>query len=229
MDEHTLNETLKVFWDTQFQALKEPMEIKKVDFVPTNALDDALVYLGDHTSNILDIGAGSGYAILTAIIHGKKVKHGVALEPSHAASNFLKMSLKKSDIHTINVIQEDHTYVKTDKHHHHYDGIICSNVLDVVPKQTSLDIIKAIDYSLKPGGLLLIKLNFYLTDTLIDKLKMTCLGDNMYAINNVLRGLNYDTATWITMFKGYKVIKQDAYERLKNGPKDRLILMRKPF
>ncbi len=229
MDEYSLNETLRAFWDNQFQSLNEPIEINKEDFAPTNALDEALVYLGNHAKNILDIGAGSGYAILTAVMHGKKVEHGVALEPSQAASNFLKMSLKKTDIHTIDVIQDDHTYVKSDKHHHKYDGIICSNVLDVVPKQTSLDIIQAIDYSLKPGGLLLIKLNFFLTDELIEKLKMTGLGDNMYAINNVLRGLNYDTATWITMFKGYEVIKQDTYERLKNGPKDRLILMRKPL
>jgi hypothetical protein len=74
----------------------------------------------------------------------------------------------------------------------------------------------------------LIKLNFFLTDALIEKLKMTSLGENMYAMNNVLRGLNYDTATWISLFKGYELLKQDTYERLKNGPKDRMFLLRKP-
>jgi SAM-dependent methyltransferase len=228
MDEKAINENLKTFWDTQFQSLKEPMSIKQSDFVPSSPLDEALVFLGNRSTTILDLGAGSGYAILMAMMRGNKASKGIALEPSHAASTFLQASLAQSNVKTVEVIEGDHTDILTDAYHHHFDGIICSNVLDVVPKQTSLNIIQTIDWCLKPGRLLLVKLNFFLTDALIKKLKMTTLGDNMYAINNVLRGLNYDTATWISMFKGYEVVQQTTYERLKNGPKDRVILLRKP-
>ena len=73
----------------------------------------------------------------------------------------------------------------------------------------------------------MIKLNFFLTDEIIARIKMEEIAEDTYQINGILRGLNYDLETWLSKFDGFELIESTTFERIKDGPKDRVILLRK--
>jgi SAM-dependent methyltransferase len=225
MNENQMNIDLKQFWNNQFTKL-EPTVIKTNEVKEENSLDKFLKYLGDHSEKILDIGTGSGYGLLTAKILGEKAKYGLGIDPSLNAINFLNKTCEMSDIKGICGQVGDHKILENELSES-FDGIICSNVVDVVPEKTANEIIREIQRLLKPNGILVLKINFYLTEELIKKIKMEEVDTNAYAINGILRGVNYTLDEWINRFDGFEVIEREEYERIPNGPKDRVLLLRK--
>lgn len=56
---------------------------------------------------------------------------------------------------------------------------------------------------------------------------MEKLNDNSFAMNIILRAVNSTTNNLISIFDGFRVIEIGKYERIPNGPKDRVILFQK--
>jgi SAM-dependent methyltransferase len=220
-----LNIILKAFWNDYFKTLT-PQVINKNDVKVSNPLDQALKDLGDACENILDIGTGQGYCLFTSYLLGHQVKYGLGIDPSEHAIDFARKTAKMSELFGLNFEEGDHTCLH-DLAEASFDGIICSNVLDVIPYQTSDDVIKIMDRLLKPGGILLLKFNFYLTDERIKKLEMEEIEANTYRMNGVLRAVNLTTKDWIKRFEGYDLIRTEQYERIPDGPKDRVIMLKK--
>ncbi|QWC00290.1 class I SAM-dependent methyltransferase [Mycoplasmatota bacterium] len=220
-----LNERLISFWNDQFARLEEK-EMKKEDFLEKTSFHDHTIYLGDHCEKILDFGCGTGYALFYASMFGKKIKQGIGVDTSNSAITYANKTKVKFKLDHIIFKKGDHKTIK-DFGNNHFDGIICSNVLDVVPYQTSLEMIETFNYLLKPGGLLLIKVNFYLTDEFIEKLKMKEIAENTYALNGVLRAMNLSAKEWINRFDNYTVLLTDEYQRVDHGPKDRILILKK--
>ncbi|MDA3931371.1 MAG: class I SAM-dependent methyltransferase [Tenericutes bacterium] len=225
MDINKLNKTLISFWDGQFETLKVKA-IKKDDFSEPSTLFDKVKYVADQCESILDFGSGSGYTLFYAALFGEKMKKGLGVDTSKKAIAYANETKDISGLLSIEFNQGDHYFLDTIKESS-FDGIICSNVLDVVPYETSCEIIEALDRVLKPGGLFLLKLNFYLTDDMIEKMKMEKIAKNTYELNGVLRGMNLITEEWASRFKNYEVLEVNEYQRLEKGPKDRLLLMKK--
>lgn len=225
MDYTEINKNLISFWNEYFQKLK-PEVIKKDEIKIQNRLDELLKMIGEKSNRVLDIGTGSGYCLLVAKILGENMTYGLGIDPSHNAIEFVKKSCELSNLKDIEFKVGDHVFLES-LSDNSYDAIICSNVLDVIPEATSDEVIKQINRLLKPKGLLLLKFNFYLTEALIERLKMEKIAENSYAMNGVLRGVNHTSQEWIEKFSGYEVIEQSEYERIQNGPKDRIILLKK--
>lgn len=223
MNIEAINEKLINFWDKHFEKL-ETEAINRDDLSISNPLDEALKLLGDQCQNVLDFGCGSGYGLFLSALTGQRLTYGLGIDTSKNAIRFCQETSKKSNIRHLDFIASDEAYL--DKlEPGSFDGIICSNVLDVVPYQTSEGMIRRLDRLLKPGGYFLLKINFYLTEEMIKRINMEALDHRSYAINGVLRGVNLTTEEWIDRFKAYDVIKIDAYQRLQKGPKDRLVLL----
>ncbi len=220
-----LNKKLQSFWNEMFTK-KQNNTIKLNEIKERTILDSYLKRLGRDASQIIDFGTGSGYALFVAKALGKNMQYGLGIDTSPHAIQLAQQFCEDEKIDDLEFICHDHTYLKRIPSNS-FDGAICSNVLDVLPPDTTAIIIQELNRILKHNGKLLIKLNFYLTNELIEKLKMDLLGKNMYAINGVLRGVNYTTETWLSMFPNYKLIALDEYERLKEGPKDRIIYLQK--
>jgi len=219
-----LNNNLQKFWNDWFndnEAKVIDLNEMKID----NKLDEYLKYLGDNSKSILDIGTGLGYCLIKARLLGSKVQYCLGVDTSINAINYAVKTCELSNINDIEFKVGGNSLLET-LPNESFDGIICSNVLDVIPEETSTAIIEQIKRIMKPNGIILLKLNFYLTDELIEKLKMEKLNDNSYAINGILRGVNYRTETWINKFEGYSVVAINEYERIKNGPKDRVIVLK---
>lgn len=225
MDINKENEKLIVFWDQQFKEVK-PMTLSQEDFDLNVDFNRLLKHMGDHCEDILDIGCGYGYGLFAAKLLGSKMTYGLGIDPSEHAIDTIEETCFNSNIHGIDAKAETHDILSVFDDES-FDGVICSNTLDVIPEQTSNEIIDLIKRLLKPEGLLLLKLNFYLTDALIDKIGMVEIEKNTYTINGIIRGVNHNTQEWIRKFDGFEVIEETEFERVPNGPKDRLLLLKK--
>lgn len=225
MDELKENKRLIEFWNTFFEP-HQAAAIKAEDYTIENDLDRLLKVVGDHSEKILDLGCGSGYCLLVAKGLGTKVIEGLGIDPAKEAIRLLDETIRLSGIEGLKTMVGTHHDLASYPDGA-FDGIVCSNVLDVIPEQTSKEAIDTIRRLLKPGGLFLLKLNFYLTPALIEKIKMEPIGKNTYTINGVIRSVNLTTDEWIQRFSGFDVLETAEYERIPNGPKDRVILFRR--
>ncbi len=224
---NTLSKTLIEFWDTYFKEVK-PMKINQDEVKIESKLDEELKFIGDHASQILDIGCGLGTCLMTAKILGEHMVSGIGIDPSESAIHFANETTSLSHIQGLSFVQGDHHLLSTYPDHT-FDGIISSNTLDVIPTDISDLIIKEIFRLLKPGGYFLLKLNFYLDQSMIEKLKMEPIGNHMYQINGVLRAVNRTTEAWIHHFSGLTLIREAGYKRAPHLPDDRILVFSKPL
>ena len=213
------------FWN-QFFKDYEPVKIDKEEVSVTTTLDQYLKQIGDMCENILDIGCGTGYALIGAKLLGNKMKYGVGFDASTHAIHIANKTVELSDIEDLSFKVADETYLKTIPNES-FDGIICSNFLDVIPKQMSDDIISEIQRILKYEGYFLLKINFPLDEQLIKKIKMVEIEENTYQIDGVIRAYNLSTEAWIKRFKHLKALKIDGFRRADHLPEDRIVLFQK--
>jgi ubiquinone/menaquinone biosynthesis C-methylase UbiE len=219
------NQDLKEFWNEWFKKL-EPQKINPEDVKVGNELDQYLKELGDEAERVLDLGTGTGYGLINAKLLGQKIKYGLGVDPSENSINFVNETCKLSGIEGLDFKVGDHKSLE-EIDNESFDGVICSNVLDVVPEETSLEMIHAIKRVLKPNGVFVLKINFYLTEELIQKIKMEEVAKNTYAMNGIIRGLNYTVDEWVERFAGFELVKTGEFERIPNGPKDRVLMFKK--
>lgn len=225
MDIRKINQDLIQFWDHQFGQAKAS-KIEKKDIPLDNDLVKLIKFVGDRSETILDYGTGSGYALIAAKLHGTKMKKGLGIDPSINSIKLAKDICAMSNIEDLDFIVGKEENLENIEDHA-FDGIVCSNVLDVIPYETSGQIIKEFSRIIKPKGYFLLKINFYLTDELINKIKMEKIGDNTYALNGILRGVNLSNKEWVERFNTFSVLEEASYQRLQKGPMDRIILFQK--
>ncbi len=227
MNVNNENEKLIDFWNKAFEQVK-PMTLKAEDFDISMDFHKLLKRLGDECHDVLDIGCGWGYGLFAAKLLGSKMTYGLGIDPSEYAINVIEESCYLSDIHGLEGRVGTHEILSV-YDDASFDGMICSNTLDVIPEETSHAIIAEIKRLLKPDGLILLKFNFFLTDELIEKIGMKEIDKDAYAVNGILRGVNHTTAEWVSAFDGFEILEETTYPRVPNGPKDRVILLRKTF
>lgn len=225
MNGTVMTKTIKDFWNEAYKELK-PMTLSKNDFVVEDDFSRVLKYLGDHAEEILEIGVGSGRGLLACQATGDKVKHLTGIDPSPYVVEFLSKTCELSGINNVSIIETDHLYLESLKSQS-IDGIITSNVLDVLEDSISDYIINEITRILKPGGYFVVKVNFYLTEEIIERTKAEELKPNVYAINGVLRSVNRTTEEWLEKFQAFELVEKGTFERIQNGPLDRVMLLRK--
>jgi ubiquinone/menaquinone biosynthesis C-methylase UbiE len=219
------NDKLIDFWNHQFESV-EPMELSKEDFPVEKDLNRLLKAVGDTSKKVIDVGSGWGYGIIAAKLLGSMIEEGYALDPSQHALHAYQETLDKTHITGLKGICGTHEELKAFTENT-FDGVICSNVLDVVPLETSMEIIDEIKRVLKSQGLCLLKFNFFLDDALIERIHMEKIDEDTYTINGVIRGLNKTTDAWISIFSDFQLIEKAEFDRIPNGPKDRVLLLRK--
>lgn len=213
------------FWDDYFKQYPT-FKIQKSDITIDTALDECLKFIGDHCEHIVDIGCGEGLCLMEIALIGEKVKSCLGVDASLSAIEKGNDIVKLSEIKNIKFEQGDENYLK-DIPSQSYDGIVCSNFLDVIPASLSDVVIKEMLRIIKPKGYILLKFNFVLTPELIEKLHMTKIEKNTYAMNGVIRAMNRTTDEWVSLFPNFDVIRMDEFERAPNLPKDRVILLQK--
>jgi len=214
-----------IFWNHFFEE-REPISIKKRDLERDSILNRYLKIVGDTCENVLDIGCGTGICLMLSSILGSRMETGIGFDTSTNAIQIANQTKRLSKIKDLSFIVNDESFLSTLKDES-FDGIICSNVIDVLPPMISNDILLHVKRILKPGGIFLLKLNFFLDQTLIEKYKMIEVEENLYEMNGVIRSYNLSTEAWIQKMQGFEVLKVDGYQRAEGLPLDRIILFSK--
>lgn len=101
----------------------------------------------DFKSPALDIGCGFGYALLALRRTGFEQVSGIELSPQQA---------ERARKQGLEITVTDDTTAEVGKHRDKFGVVLLLDVLEHVPKEVQVSLLKAIHQSLKPGGRLVV-------------------------------------------------------------------------
>ena len=210
------NKALIEFWD---QALsisdEEKEELKDVDpasylsLAPSPKLADAVKSLCTK-KKVLDYGCGNGWAsiIIAKSGCGDVTSFDVAHSAVAATKAYAEAYKATPFIHPV---FGDGSWLQKEKAET-YDALVCSNVLDVVPEETCLSILKQFSRVLPKDGLAIIGLNFYLSSEEATKREMNLVDGKRLYVNGVLRLVSRSDEEWAELFSPYfEVLKLEHF------------------
>ena len=214
MTERTAQEsqTLISFWDKAFamseeeqkQVLEGEMEDWK-DLAPSEKLFKAACALGQR-KKVLDYGCGNAWASIIAAKSGCEDVMAVDAAPGAVqaarlyAERYGVSDRVKTECATANWLQS--ILAGT------YDGLVCSNVLDVVPPDIAEAIIRELARVTAPDGIVIVGLNYYLSPE-VAAAKGLELGDgNRLYIDGVLRLVSRTDEEWERIFSSWYSVEK---------------------
>lgn len=213
-DAKKVNSDLVAFWN---EAIKLPddykEEVKKatdnsaMDIVPSQKLYDAVKELGS-CKKVLDYGCGSGWGAIVAASNGCRDVLAVDL-----GNNITDAAKFYADVLGVNIKTEviDENWIKNAPACS-FDGLICSNVLDVVPLETAETIVKEMARITTSDAHIVIGLNFYMSKEMAKKRNIELVDDMYLFVNDVLRLSSLSDDEWKNIFAPYfDVVKLDYF------------------
>lgn len=224
MDNET--ETLRKFWDGCYSGY-DGMKIPKEECLFGGDLDAAIKLIGDNCNSVVDYGCGTGAMAFACAYYGEKVKSVIGIDVSASGIKFAEDSARLSDINCDKlrfIVGDLSDFLALP---YDIDGIICSNVLDVIPEVEADRIIQAFYSRIKTGGYLMIKVNFFLESEFAKRAGMVEGEKNYFYKDGVLRSHNLDTKTWLDKFSKFTFIKEYAFKRAETIPADRIFIFQK--
>lgn len=160
------NRTLIDFWSGALSVPKEEMEaalgegLSVEQLAPSEKLVEAAKTLGSR-KKVLDYGCGHGWAGIIAAKSGSLsvILADPAPGAAAAAEAFAKLFGAEERAHA-ECIPTDWLMTEPENS---FDGVFCSNVLDVVPPETADEIISGLARVAAKGASVIIGLNYYLS------------------------------------------------------------------
>ncbi len=206
------NEKLIEFWSSAFELSEEEKEEQKKadaeswkELAPSQKLFSAAQSLGCR-SRVLDYGCGNAWA---GIVAAKSGCHDVtAVDPAKGAietARFCAGLYGTEEQITFHCAGLDWLLsVPSDE----FDGVICSNVLDVVPEETAEKIIAELARIAAPGASVIIGLNFYLSPDEAKERERTLENGKMLYIDGVLRLVSRNDEEWKELFSRFFTVEK---------------------
>ncbi|MCR5308774.1 MAG: class I SAM-dependent methyltransferase [Bacilli bacterium] len=208
--------TLVEFWNEGFALTEEDKKQIEVStgsaddlkgFAPSPKLFEITCSFKDK-NNVLDYGCGSGWASLIMAKFGANKVTSVDVAPNSIEMlNCYKKAFGVDNIIDAYAIDENWLGSQEDK----YDGLFCSNVIDVVPLEMAKEIVKNAAKAVKKGAKVVFSLNYYVPPKLMEEKGHNINGPHIY-INGVLRLTSLTDEEWASIFKQYfKILKIDYF------------------
>ena len=210
MDNNLINNDLIKFWDSALTLDDEyKNQIKQIpvseykELAPSEKLFKATFGLGK-CGKVLDYGCGNGWASIIAAKGGCKDIDAVDLGSNiiEAAKFYFEHFEVKVNCFEISANWLKNT-AKTQ-----YNGVICSNVLDVLPLETSQEIIENLARVCLPEARVIIGLNFYMDKESASKRGMELVDNKYLFVNGVLRLTSLSDDEWKELFLPYFEIEK---------------------
>lgn len=196
------------FWNQSFALSKDDEErlnkqnIGEEDYktlAPSQKLFDALVAFKEK-ENVLDYGAGSGWASIIMAKSG--AKHVLAVDVASNSAKMIDCYKKAFGVENqIDSLFINENWLKEQKEES-FDGFFCSNVIDVLPLDMAEEIIKNSAKVVKKDARVVFSLNYYIDPTIMKERGFEIDGPSVY-INGVLRLTALKDEEWIAIFKKY--------------------------
>ena len=206
MKEQTIrdNETLLAFWDQAFFLPEEEKEAARQsgggsweEMAPSAKLLRAACELGGG-KKALDFGCGNGWAAVAAAKSGcpDVTAADAAPHAAEAASFVAELFGVSEQVHPVCCADGWLEAVPAGT----YDGLICSNVLDVVPPETAEALLRELERVLIPGARAVVGLNYYLSpEAAAEKGVELAEGRSLYQ-DGVLRLVSRTDEEWAALF-----------------------------
>lgn len=209
-----INQNLVRFWDEAMtlsedenQSQEEPGDYSEL--APSQKLFLAAKELGEY-ERVLDYGCGTGWASIVAakegcpeVIAADLGEHILETLAFYATMYGVKDAVKPTLI--------TNKWLK-ETPEGSFDGVICSNVLDVVPLETGEEIIRFLARVCKKGSKVVIGLNFYLDPEAAKKRGMKLEDGKYLFVNGILRLVSLPDKEWEKRFEPYfKIEKLDYF------------------
>ena len=233
MDAKKVNEDLIRFWES---ALTMPEEAKAEEakgeipdyreLAPAPKLYEAVAGLVT-CQKVLDYGCGSAWASIIALKSGCPDVTGADMGQGiiDAANFYAELFGVKESFHGLTIAPDWLKSVPSST----YDGLICSNVLDVVPLETCKEIIQECARVLQKDAKAVIGLNFYMSPEAAKARGIELVEGRYLFMNDVLRLSSLKDEEWKELLIPYFEIEKLDYFAWPNEQKEsrRLFLLRR--
>ena len=198
------NQTLISFWDQAFSMTEEAQTKARErgadgwkSLAPSEKLFQAAASLGTR-SRVLDYGCGSAWAGIIAAKSGCPEVTAVdvawgAVETARFHSRLYGTEEK------VRILHVDPEWLRTVPDNS-FDGLICSNVLDVVPDETARGILGEFARIAMPGAAVVIGLNYWLSPEEAARREMVLEEGRSLYVDGVLRLVSRTDEEWTELF-----------------------------
>ncbi len=197
------NQTLIGFWDQAFALSEEQKEqiLNRQedwrDLAPSEKLFQAASSLGKR-KKVLDFGCGTGWAAVIAAKSG--CADVTAVDAAPAALGCARLYAARYGVGDRIRFERAGADWLQSVPSETYDGIFCSNVLDVIPPETAEAIIRESARVLKRDGSLIAGLNYCLSPEAAAARGMELTDGNRLYVEGVLRLVSRSDVEWTQLF-----------------------------
>lgn len=159
-----------------------------------------------HQQKVLDYGCGEGWASICLTRAGCPDVTNVDLSANAVArSEYLRVLYGvEKQMHPMCV---DIAWLSKAPENT-YDGIVCSNVLDVIPTETAQDILFHFHRIAKPGARIIISLNYYMEPRDNPEKHIVIQNGNQVFLDGVLRMVTHTDESWQEMLEKHFTVKK---------------------
>lgn len=188
----------KNMWNEVYEK-STPVDLRNMTLSMEPLFDMCLMMFAKSAEQVLDFGCGTG-DILFQYAQYKKNAKGVGVDPAQSGVSFVKETAKMSGYTNLHFFEGDETFLDTFEDGR-FDGIILSNVLDVMPEHVGYDTVLRLNRVLREGGYWFVKLNPFYSQRELKRMDYQEIGPHMYGIDGVLHLKQEPTLYWMDIFR----------------------------
>ena len=182
---------------SEYQAV----DLRNTDLAVEPGFDSCLREFGEKTSYVLDFGCGTG-DIIFQYIQNFPGKKGVGIDEAERGIEFARKTANMSGYRGLHFFTGNSSML-AGFGAGEFDGVILSNVLDVMPKKADESVLRNLDRVLAPGGYWFIKLNPFYSPKDLKRFDYQKMGDHLYEEDGVLRLHQETTEHWKRILASY--------------------------
>lgn len=206
------NQTLIAFWDKAF-ALSEADQKQMFEgggsdwkeIAPSEKLYQAACSLGKR-NKVLDYGCGNAWASIIAAKSGCADVTAVDAAPGAVQATRL-YAARYGVADRVHAVCSDSNWLQSIPDDT-FDGLICSNVLDVVPPENAEEILRDLARVATRDGTVIVGLNYYLPPEAAAARNMDLADGNRLYIDGVLRLVSRTDEEWARIFSPWFTVEK---------------------
>ena len=184
----------------------QPVDLREIELTVEPGFDGCLREFGEKTKRVLDFGCGTGDIIFQYMQYFPD-HHGVGIDEAEKGIAFAEKTARMSRYSRLHFFTGGGELLDSFEDGE-FDGIILSNVLDVMPEQVDEAVLRKLNRVLAPGGCWFVKLNPYYTAKELREMDYEKEDGHLYEEEGILRLHQETTNHWKRVFEAYGTVER---------------------